>query len=88
VSEGVGGENHKSLLQQLVQREEGTTPGYSLLDEKGPDHSKAFLVAVKIGDRRFTAAWGKTKKESEQRAAANALAELAGESAPHTDPLG
>lgn len=83
VSEGVGGENFKSLLQQLVQREEGTTPGYSLLDEKGPDHSKVFQVAVKIGDRRFTAAWGKTKKESEQRAAANALAELAGESAPH-----
>lgn len=83
VSDGVGGENFKSLLQQLVQREEGTTPGYSLLDEKGPDHSKVFQVAVKIGERRFTAAWGKTKKESEQRAAANALAELAGESAPH-----
>ena len=82
--EGAGGENFKSLLQQLVQREEGTTPNYCLLDEKGPDHSKAFLVAVQIAGRRFSAAWGNTKKESEQRAAANALAELGNEAPPHT----
>ena len=87
-ADGVGGENFKSLLQQLVQREEGTTPNYCLMDEQGPDHSKAFQVAVKIGDRRFTAAWGKTKKESEQRAAANALAELENESPPHASELG
>lgn len=83
-ADGVGGENFKSLLQQLVQREEGTTPNYCLLDEQGPDHSKAFQVAVKIGDRKFSAAWGKTKKETEQRAAANALAELDDEEPPHT----
>lgn len=82
-SEGVGGENHKSLLQQLVQREEGTTPNYCLLDEKGPDHSKAFLVTVQISGNRFTPAWGKTKKEAEQRAAANALAELEDEEPPY-----
>lgn len=82
-ADGVGGENFKSLLQQRIQREEGTTPGYSLLDEKGPDHSKAFQVAVQIGPRRFTAAWGKTKKEAEQRAAANALAELEDEEPPY-----
>lgn len=87
-ADGVGGENFKSLLQQLVQREEGTTPNYCLVDEQGPDHSKAFQVAVKIGDRRFTAAWGKTKKESEQRAAANALAELDNKSPPHPAELG
>ncbi|TWT93397.1 Ribonuclease 3 [Botrimarina colliarenosi] len=82
-AEGVGGENFKSLLQQLVQREEGTTPNYCLLDEKGPDHSKVFQVAVQISDRRFTGAWGKTKKEAEQRAAANALAELEGDEPPY-----
>ncbi len=88
-SDGVGGENYKSLLQQLVQREEGTTPNYCLIDEKGPDHSKAFQVAVQIAGRRFTAAWGSTKKESEQRAAANALAELEGQEPPHpaTQPV-
>lgn len=86
-SDGVGGENFKSRLQQLVQREEGTTPNYCLLDEKGPDHSKAFQVAVRIGERRFTAAWGRTKKESEQRAAANALAEMDDQEPPNTGGL-
>lgn len=82
-NDGVGGENFKSRLQQLVQREEGTTPNYCLVDEKGPDHSKAFKVAVQIAGQRFTAAWGSTKKESEQRAAANALAELDDDEPPH-----
>ena len=75
-AEGVGGENYKSLLQQHSQREEGTTPSYILIDEQGPDHSKCFLVAAQVAGRRFSAAWGRSKKESEQRAAANALCEL------------
>jgi ribonuclease-3 len=73
----VGG-NYKSLLQQYSQREWGSTPVYQLTDEKGPDHSKCFQVAAEIGDRRYTPAWGKNKKEAEQRAAFNALAELTG----------
>lgn len=77
------GGNFKSLLQQLAQREHGVTPNYLLLDEKGPDHSKCFLVAAQIGSRRFSAAWGKSKKESEQRAAHNAINQLRGEPAPY-----
>jgi ribonuclease-3 len=76
------GGNFKSLLQQLAQREYGVTPNYLMLDEKGPDHSKCFKVSAQIGQRRFTAAWGKSKKESEQRAAHNAISELRGEPAP------
>ena len=34
--DGEMGSNYKSLLQQLAQREHGTTPTYQLLDEKGP----------------------------------------------------
>jgi ribonuclease-3 len=75
VEEGIGG-NYKSLLQQHVQRESGTTPTYQLVDERGPDHSKSFKIAARIADRRFEAAWGRNKKEAEQRAARNALAEL------------
>jgi ribonuclease-3 len=77
------GGNFKSLLQQLAQREYGVTPNYLLLDEKGPDHSKCFKVAAQIGSRRFSAAWGKSKKESEQRAAHNAINQLRGEPEPH-----
>jgi ribonuclease-3 len=77
------GGNFKSLLQQLAQREHGVTPNYLLLDEKGPDHSKCFKVAAQIGGRRFAAAWGKSKKESEQRAAHNAINQLRGEPEPY-----
>jgi ribonuclease-3 len=77
------GGNFKSLLQQLAQREFGVTPNYIMLDEKGPDHSKCFKVTAQIGSRRFTGAWGKSKKESEQRAAHNAINELRDEPAPY-----
>jgi ribonuclease-3 len=77
------GGNFKSLLQQLAQREFGITPSYQMLDEKGPDHSKCFKVAAQIGARRFAAAWGKSKKESEQRAAHNAISQLRGDPEPY-----
>jgi ribonuclease-3 len=76
------GDNYKSQLQQLAQREFGTTPAYQLIDEKGPDHSKCFKVAAKLGNREFQAAWGRNKKEAEQRAACNALSQLSGAEAP------
>ena len=76
------GGNYKSLLQQLAQREYGTTPNYQLLDEKGPDHSKCFKISAQIGSQRFQAAWGRNKKEAEQRAARNALSELNHEAPP------
>lgn len=66
-------ENFKSILQQLAQRDLQMTPIYTLLDEKGPDHSKCFKVAAVIGDTTYPAAWGTTKKEAEQRAAENAF---------------
>jgi ribonuclease-3 len=68
--------NFKSQLQQLAQRRWNLTPQYELLDEKGPDHSKCFEVAVAIGTRHFPGAWGPSKKEAEQKAAYLALIEL------------
>lgn len=72
------GENYKSQLQQLAQRQFGSTPVYRVVDEKGPDHSKSFHVVAKVGDRIFDAAWGRNKKEAEQRAACNALESIDG----------
>ena len=80
---GEMGNNYKSMLQQLAQREHGTTPTYQLLDEKGPDHSKCFKIAAQVGNNRFEAAWGRNKKEAEQRAARNALCEIHGKAAPY-----
>lgn len=75
----------KNRLQQHCQKETGNTPLYLLLDEQGPDHCKCYKVSAKVGDQVFTAAWANTKKEAEQRAAANALSELAGGIAPYGD---
>ncbi|QDU26049.1 Ribonuclease 3 [Anatilimnocola aggregata] len=77
------GGNYKSLLQQLAQREFGSTPTYHLLDEKGPDHSKCFKIVAQVGGQRYQGAWGRNKKEAEQRAACNALSEIKGESATY-----
>jgi ribonuclease-3 len=82
VAEGAHGGNFKSLLQQVAQREFGATPQYHMLDEKGPDHSKCFKVAAVIGRHGYAAAWGRSKKEAEQKAAMNALAQIHGEPVP------
>lgn len=75
--------NFKSVLQQVAQRQVGSTPQYVVLDEQGPDHSKCFKMAVVIARRNYTGAWGRNKKEAEQKAAMNALAELNGEPLPY-----
>jgi ribonuclease-3 len=80
---GEVGANHKSMLQQVAQRDGGTTPTYRVIDEKGPDHSKRFLIAARVGDRQFVPAWGRNKKDAEQRAAQNALAVLRGADVPY-----
>ncbi|HEY2159485.1 MAG TPA: ribonuclease III [Isosphaeraceae bacterium] len=80
--EGHGFINHKSQLQQLAQRQFGATPTYLLLDVKGPDHSKCFKVAAQIARQKYSPAWGKNKKDAEQRAAMNALSQLNGEPVP------
>ncbi len=85
IEAAIGGDleaNYKSLLQQLAQREHGITPTYELLDEKGPDHCKYFQIAARIGSTQYPPAWGRTKKEAEQRAARNALMELTGQPLP------
>jgi ribonuclease-3 len=69
-------DNFKSFLQQHAQKHLDATPRYEALDEKGPDHSKCFEVAVVINSHRFPSAWAPSKKEAEQRAAMLALQEL------------
>lgn len=80
--DGQMGANHKSNLQHVAQRQFGETPNYILLDEKGPDHSKCFKIAAQIGTHRYPPAWGRNKKDAEQRAAINALSQLAGNPLP------
>ncbi|MBM3993811.1 MAG: ribonuclease III [Planctomycetes bacterium] len=82
VAEAAHAGNFKSLLQQVAQKEFSATPAYHLLDEKGPDHSKCFKLSAVIGRYHYPAAWGRTKKEAEQKAAMNALAMINGDPVP------
>lgn len=81
-----GSTNYKSALQQRAQRDIACTPLYRLKKEAGPDHRKSFLISAVIEKREFTAAWGTNKKDAEQKAAANALAELNDEPVPFPIP--
>ena len=79
---GYHGGNYKSVLQQLSQKQFGYTPIYHVLDEKGPDHSKCFKVSAQINRQSYPPAWGRNKKEAEQRAAFHALCQINGQELP------
>lgn len=88
VEEAVAGRldiNYKSELQQYSQKRFSVPPNYKVVDDRGPDHQKEFLIAAVVHKQTFTPAWGSNKKEAEQRAAANALAELDGSAPPFSD---
>lgn len=46
---------------------------YVLLQEKGPDHDKIFVVEVKCNGKSLATGEGRTKKTAEMEAARNAL---------------
>ncbi|MEM6551598.1 MAG: ribonuclease III [Planctomycetota bacterium] len=69
-------QNFKSVLQQFAQKHLPKHPEYAVVDEKGPDHSKSFQVAVQLDDHRFPPAWAASKKQAEQAAALHALSEM------------
>ncbi len=77
------GNNSKSQLQQVAQREFGSTPRYVILDEQGPDHDKCFKIAAEIEGRQYEPVWGRNKKDAEIKAAMNALAEIEGQPPPY-----
>lgn len=77
--------NYKSELQQYSQKRFNVPPSYRVVGDRGPDHEKEFLVAAHVHKQSFSPAWGSNKKEAEQRAAANALAEIEGNEPPFFD---
>lgn len=83
MADSISCDNHKSLLQDMIQREYGVHPDYIILDEKGPDHVKCFKIAVRVKGRYFPAAWGNTKKSAEQHAAENAICHIQDQPIPY-----
>jgi ribonuclease-3 len=65
----------KSELQErLAQRGELVT--YAVVDEQGPPHDRRFETVAEVNGRRLGSGIGRSKKESEQEAAKEALAQL------------
>lgn len=69
----------KTMLQELVQGNNWGVLSYTLLEEKGPDHNKEFLVQVQVGERALGSGVGRTKKAAEQQAAYEAMKRLKSE---------
>jgi len=71
----------KTRLQETAQARLKATPTYQVVQELGPDHDKRFVVAVQINGDEWARAVGKSKKEAEQMAAAEAHFRLEGSDA-------
>ena len=65
--------DYKSQLQEFIQQGTDQTIAYNIVREQGPSHNKKFIAQVKINEVIAGEGVGKTKKESEQRAAKAAL---------------
>ena len=65
-------------VTETAQARLRATPTYRVVQELGPDHDKRFVVAVTIGSDEWARAVGKSKKEAEQMAAAEAHFRLGG----------
>lgn len=63
----------KTALQQIVQQVEGEKLEYVLVAEHGPDHNKIFEVEAHLNSNVIGRGKAKSKREAEQRAAAEAL---------------
>lgn len=65
--------DYKTMLQEIIQRKGANRLSYRLLSETGPDHDKYFTSGVFLNDKMLGSGGGKSKKDSEQQAAKEAV---------------
>jgi len=68
-----GAKDHKTSLQETVQKSSAKPIRYEVCKETGPSHNKLFGVNAIWDDKLLGYGEGKTKKEAEQNAAYKAL---------------
>ncbi|GAA0228860.1 ribonuclease III [Metaclostridioides mangenotii] len=68
--------DYKTHLQELLQSRGENNIWYNLIEEKGPDHNKRFVMEVGINDDVLGVGEGKSKKEAEQLAARAGLKKI------------
>ncbi len=69
-------ENFKSILLEYMQAQGLGAPRYIVVKEEGPDHERIFTVHVFVGADVKGEGRGRSKKEAEQQAAAEAIEKL------------
>jgi ribonuclease-3 len=72
----LGQQDYKTRLQEISQLLFRAPPVYRLLSETGPDHDKCFVTEISVGGKVLGIGEGRSKKQSEQEAAKQALNEL------------
>jgi ribonuclease III len=63
----------KSLLQEYVQAKRFNSPLYKVLQESGPAHDRKFKIGAYVNNVLYGDGFGKSKRDAEEQAAANAL---------------
>lgn len=69
-------DNYKSALLEYVQARSLGIPHYSVTHEEGPEHDRRFTVNVTVGAESWGIGTGRSKKEAEQSAAAQAIEQI------------
>ncbi len=65
--------DYKTMLQEVVQQNQGEALQYVLVSESGPDHDKRFEIEVHLNSNVLGRGVGGSKKKAEQNAAKEAL---------------
>jgi len=68
--------DYKSQLQEIIQAREQRTPTYHVVETRGPDHDKRFIVEVRLGNTVLGRGTGKSKKTAETEAARVTIEQL------------
>jgi ribonuclease-3 len=73
LSSALTDDNYKSALLEYSQGRSMGVPRYAIVREDGPDHDRRFTVEVFLGAESLGTGTGRSKKDAEQAAAAQAL---------------
>ncbi len=65
--------DYKTMLQQIIQQEQGEILQYVTVGESGPSHMRVFEVEARLNSNVIGRGQGPSKREAEQQAAKEAL---------------
>lgn len=69
-------QDSKTILQEILQKNHRDPITYEVVDMKGPEHNRMFVMRVKLGDAVIGQGSGRTKQAAGQEAAYHAILAL------------